>query len=222
MTFVRAIGLALAAVVAAEIVSASPSAHPQSGDTARATGRVVTTDTADPVRGAVVTLRPVSGTASSSATTDQNGRFDMRDVPSGTFQFSVRKSGFIMWPPLMAEFRVQVKPGETRNLGEIRLMRAGVIAGVVYDRFGEPVGEAALMVDRVTYATPGSPTTGMQRFTTADDLGRFRLYGLAPGTYVLKAGLANPTGRLESPDLTAQSLRVSEGRAIAMVARFSS
>src|SRR5262249_34725210 len=76
---------------------------------------------------------------------------------------------------------VTLRNGEARAGVSIALPRTYAISGRVLDDLGEPAA-------RVEVLARGS--SGGSRRTT-DDLGKFRLYGLEPGTYVVCANPQN-------------------------------
>src|SRR6185295_6395091 len=107
---------------------------------------------------------------------------------------------------------------------DLALPRGGVIAGRVTDRFGEPVVECEIRVERYQYSPEGQrhlewARTGM---LTTNDLGEFRAFGLMPGEYVVSVSSASMPGRQSPGFLTtyypgtpnvseAQSVRVNIG-----------
>jgi hypothetical protein len=92
---------------------------------------------------------------------------------------------------------IPVVGGRTKSL-ELRLAKGGVIAGRIVNQFGEPLPSATVRVlelavenGREVLRTPpqavaGHPLAGGQD-ALADDLGRYRIYGLPPGRYFVGA-----------------------------------
>lgn len=184
----------------------SASASSASTGTARIHGRVVAADTGAPVRRAVVTLMrtaalstladgrsataPLANFGRWVVTTDDEGAFDFRELPAGSFNFSVTKSGFVETSfalfPSTAGSALQEK--QTLNRGDLRLPRGGVIAGRIIDEQGEPVAGATVNALRVNYLGPGSRRLAAAQTIQTNDLGDYRLYGLQPGSYFVAAG----------------------------------
>jgi hypothetical protein len=84
---------------------------------------------------------------------------------------------------------VDLAAGQQLGGVDIAMFRGGVIPGRVTDDFGEPVTRAMVFASRVM---PGS--TSVQRMgvnAQTDDQGRFRLFGLEPGDYVIAAETRN-------------------------------
>ena len=86
---------------------------------------------------------------------------------------------------------VTVAEGETRDAIELHLARFGAIGGRVTTEDREPVEGATIQVLQLRYVA------GRRRLVAApsmarstDDLGRYRIYGIAPGQYVVSATVA--------------------------------
>ena len=164
---------------------------PQSG-TARIRGQVLAADTGTPVRGALVELAS-PGPGGWVTTTDSDGRFDFLGLPAGTFVLAVTKPGFIdatfgQTPALPKGGSIDLVAGQSFDRADVRMPRNAVIAGRVFDEYGEPAIEAYVTALKVEYIS------GMRRLRAArppvqtNDLGEFRLYGLQPGKYVVAVG----------------------------------
>lgn len=113
---------------------------------------------------------------SQSATTDAEGRFQLSlpKTHGGVLQLVTRGLVF-------ANDAVGVRGANgDRDLGDIKVVAAGVLAGVVQDAAGAPVAGVRVGVDL------GALVDGPQLEATAAD-GRFRLDGLRPGTTRLRA-----------------------------------
>jgi protocatechuate 3,4-dioxygenase beta subunit len=151
---------------------------------------VVVTDTADPqpVRRAAVRLAG-AGSTSRLTGTDDEGRFVFDRLPPGRFTLSASKAGFV------ETFHGSTRPG--RGPGSpvavadgasvdvvIRLARGAVITGRIADERGNPVpGIGVAAVDaRMSAGAPRAPAR-----TITDDRGIYRLFGLAPGEYLVSA-----------------------------------
>ena len=166
--------------------------QPQTG-TARVRGRVAAADTGAPVRRANVNLNGLGQMR--STTTDGDGRFEFTGLPAGSYNLNASKPGFIAQQhgqrrPNAPGVPVAVRDGQTLSQIDFALLRGGVITGRISDDFGDPLAGAQMQVQRYTYGPNGrqlsNAPTGPANFIT-DDLGQFRLYGLAPGDYVVSA-----------------------------------
>jgi hypothetical protein len=152
--------------------------------TARLIGRVIAADTDAPVRGARVTLTSANESLW-IATTDDEGRYDIRDLPAGQFILRIAKAGFVEATPPY----VVLKNKLVLDSGDIALIRGGVIVGRLTDALGEPVVEVTVGAARVIYRTPGNRGLIATQSTRTNDLGEFRLYGLQPGNYFVYGGV---------------------------------
>jgi hypothetical protein len=157
--------------------------------TATISGRV-TSDTGGPLRRAEVRAISESG-LTRFATTDTEGRYLVRDLPAGTFTLHVSKTGFVPLyfgqnRPFEQRTTIRLAQGQ-RFAADVRLPRAGVITGRIFDRAGEPVLGVRVQAlrRRVVNGTPGLQAAGTA--DTTDDTGAYRLYGLPPGEYYVTA-----------------------------------
>jgi hypothetical protein len=171
--------------------------------TASISGRV-TTDTGGPLRRAEI--RAISDIGLTRfATTDTDGRYLVRDLPAGTFTLHVSKSGFVplyfgQRRPFEARGAIRLAEGQ-RVAADVRLPRAGAIAGRIVDHTGEPVMGARVQAlrRRMVNGQRGLQASGAG--DTTDDTGAYRLHGLAPGEYYVTASprrVEDRTGRLIS------------------------
>jgi hypothetical protein len=154
--------------------------------TASIAGKVVTADTGSPIRGAEVRLA-TDGGYSRLATTNGDGRFELRDLPAGDYRLTVSRAGFIT---LMFGQRRPFESSRTIPLAEganlettMALQRGGVIAGRIFDQYGDPLAGTRVQVlrSRTVQGRRRLQSVGAPDLT--DDTGAFRMYGLPPGEY---------------------------------------
>src|SRR6185503_1926865 len=69
---------------------------------------------------------------------------------------------------------------------QLKLTPQGVIIGRVYDQDGDPVENAQVQVMRYTYPRGGRQLSTVGTGST-NDLGEYRVAGLAPGRYYVSA-----------------------------------
>ena len=127
-----------------------------------------------------------------SGRTNAEGRFAIRQLPSGTFSVSAEKSGFVEayygevgWQTGLQTIAI----GVHQRAGDIRIVlpRAGAITGVVYDQAGRPAPGRFMRLlrrtqgQRAELVTQGWPVRG------TDGSGRYRFENLPPGTYYVMA-----------------------------------
>jgi hypothetical protein len=165
------------------------------------TGRVESLDTRAPVPYADVVLAPVGGSVDEYRTTraDAGGRFTFRNVPAGAFRVHAERQGYLRGEAGSRTAGIPGTPvtviqGQTVPTVVITLTPTGVIAGRVVDGDG-PVRGALVRALRVAYRD-GERQTEMAAAATADDRGEYRLFSLAPGTYLVDAARP-PRARIE-------------------------
>ena len=171
--------------------AAAQSLKATENDPGAISGRVIT-PSGQPVGGALVM---VSGNNQSRmVTADRNGQFDAGRFKEGDYKIETGKYGYLTpdfrpMPESQTALMVRVG-GDTRVHDlDVVLARGGAIAGAIVDGAGEPfqgVMVRALRLRQQDERTLAS-SAGSPRLT--DDRGRYRLFGLPPGTYLVVATL---------------------------------
>ena len=163
----------------------------------RIAGRVIAEGADTPIAGARIMLLPAGPPppwpmgAPSQAVTDANGRFVFERVAPGDYHVDVQKAGFAsIFDPTDPPPTITVAAGQSLDTVVLRLQKGGAITGRVVDANGEPVAEASILAMR---RLP-SPVAGdrllpvpVQGGQLTNDIGEFRVFGLAPGEYVIAA-----------------------------------
>jgi protocatechuate 3,4-dioxygenase beta subunit len=181
----------LCSVLVAVSLSQAPAAADAPG---RLAGRVTVEGSAAPVAGARIMLFPAGRPNGPmgpppQTQTDQDGRFAFDRVIPGSYRVDVQKTGFAPPDPLRAQ-PVQVAAGQAVDGLELHLQKGAVISGKLLDPRGEPLPDARVIAMRKVSlpreSTPRLiPAPGQSPQT--NDLGEFRLAGLAPGEYFIAA-----------------------------------
>ena len=170
--------------------------------TGQLAGRVIAADTGAPVRSADVRLVGLKPDQSPRiATTDDEGRFLLRDVAVGQYSLTISKAGFVRGSFGLkkdAPSPFELTSGQRIDFGDLALQRGGVITGRVVDVAGDPLADVNVVAWRLTFMTPASGRVLSTRSFPTDDHGEFRLYGLQPGRYFVSASLGAP-GMAEAP-----------------------
>ena len=180
--------------------------------TTRVSGRVVAGDTAKPLRGAVVTVVDTraanpTGRQGRWVVTDGNGRWEFPGLAPGRYTVSVSKSGYLeieygQQRPFERGKTLELAAGQVLDRVDVTLPRASAITGRIFDEFGDAragVWVRALRhryIDGQRQLTPlseGIEVLANGGADITDDLGQFRIYGLAPGDYYVSA-LFGPPG----------------------------
>jgi hypothetical protein len=156
-------------------------------------GKVVNAVTGEPLRKAVLVLRRNENRNRSefSGESDAEGRFALKDVSLGRYTLWAERAGYVS---MQYGARGAGRSGTTMSLDAgqrvkdvlFRLTPQSVIAGRVVDEDGEPVPYVQVQAMRYGYHE------GRKQLMPADsaqtnDLGEYRLFGLAAGKYYLSA-----------------------------------
>ena len=124
-----------------------------------------------------------------SISTDDEGNFSASSLAPGLYNVTATVPGYVSVPgPTTSTGESGLyKPGDTVN---IRLVKGGVITGTVRDSSNEPVVAVLVRATRVRddRGRPTSVLSNYYLFRMTDDRGVYRIYGLAPGTYIVSAG----------------------------------
>ena len=166
-------------------------------------GRVTAAESDAPLRQVLVGITNALGVAR-EVTTDDQGRYELADVPPGGWQMTFSRAGYItrkygQLRPFGRAAQANLSPGQRLTI-DTALTRSSAIIGRIYDEYGEPVTAAHVtalrprMVRQKRYLEPvgGGDLT--------DDLGAFRLHSLPPGEYFVTASL-----RVAPPDSVVQT-----------------
>jgi Carboxypeptidase regulatory-like domain len=160
--------------------------------TARIRGLVVGGEGGAPLRRAVVRVAGSDLPEGRVTTTNQEGRWEVRDLPAGRYEITAMKTGYVAVAYGQRRAFEQGRPLEIRDAQTVEninfnLPRGSVIAGRVIDEFGDPVAEVGIAALRLRFAEGRRRMIPVGRFAQTDDGGNFRLYGLAPGDYYISA-----------------------------------
>jgi hypothetical protein len=137
-------------------------------------------------------------TAPLAAATDSEGKFVFPNVDPGDYQIAAQRDNFQYNPPRRPE-PVTLKAGDARKDVVLKLTPLGVIAGLVRDENGDPVQNVPVSLLTWQYSASGRQLANRGSATT-DDLGAYRLFGVAPGKYLLRASA--PLRRASDDDET--------------------
>jgi hypothetical protein len=131
-----------------------PGRAPKTG-TSAVRGRIVAGDTGTPVRRAQVRISgPDIG--SKTALTDNQGRYEFKELPAGRFNLSVSKSGYVTMQygqnrPFEPGKPIDLVDTQVMEKLDVALPRGGVLTGRVVDEAGEPTADADVMAMRMQF-----------------------------------------------------------------------
>jgi hypothetical protein len=176
-------------------------------------GRVSAAATGAPIQGAIVTLavaveldrdapavsqlpfRPGRADRGPTTVTDAFGRFRIDSVPAGTYRLVVTPGGYRgrYLPMGFGAVRandagrpISIRAGEEIRDADVGLTTGVAIEGRVVDETGEALSRIPVFAARL-FAGSESAQRVSDLSVITDDLGRYRIYGLEPGTYVVGA-----------------------------------
>jgi hypothetical protein len=166
------------------------------GPQGRITGRVVAADNGRPVKRARVFATASELSEGRGALTDDNGAFELIELPAGRYTLTASKAGFVSLSygqrrPLQAGTPLQLADGQQLRNVEFALPRGSVIAGHVTDQDGDPMPGTAVRVMRYQYQQ-GDRRLAPAGNAQTDDRGQYRIWGLMPGEYYVNAIVRNP------------------------------
>ncbi len=171
--------------------AAPPAVHT---GTASISGVVMTVgDSPQPVRHATVSVSEGLVAVPRLTVADEQGRFTITDLPAGSYLLTATKPA---WVPAVQAVRttlgqgqgipVAVKEGEAVREVTIRMARGAVISGVITLPGGRAAAGMTVQALRTTRVDGRRSTTMTAIPGTTDDQGRYRIFGLAAGEYVLQ------------------------------------
>ncbi len=191
-----------------------------------ALGGVVTTTSAagkQPLRRAVLTIAGTGINGARQVVTDDAGKFVVERLSAGRFTLTVEKPGYLRTH--YGSRRPGRPPGTPIALIEgqrwldlsIDVPRGGVIDGTVLDENGSPIASSQVIAQQVAFVA------GERRLLSAggsgpaqsvtDDLGHYRLFGLPPGDYIVRAiGGAMRVPMLAESEFKAVERQLQTGR----------
>jgi hypothetical protein len=155
-------------------------------------GRVLTADTATPIRRAQIRAVAPGNRDTRLVTTDVDGNFELRDLPAGRWELTASKGGFVTMRygqrrPFEAGRPIELADGQVMQQVNFALPRGAVITGRLVDEYGDPVAGARVQALRYQVVQGTRRLMPTSAAAQTDDTGAFRLYGLMPGEYYVSA-----------------------------------
>ncbi len=166
-------------------------------------GRVVVAADGSPLKSAKVTMVPERREQKEqlyAATTDSDGRFLLKDIVPGRYRFASSHTGFVTqsYKAKGADegALLWLRPGEQVSDVLFRMMASGVVTGRLTNEDGEPMVYAQVIAlqepSEEALEDEDTPPSGKRQLQTVasvqtDDRGQYRIFGLKPGEYCLKA-----------------------------------
>ncbi|MFB3922957.1 MAG: carboxypeptidase regulatory-like domain-containing protein [Terriglobia bacterium] len=163
-------------------------------------GRVLKAGTDEPLKKASLTLRNVGGEGRPQTTsTDVGGRFVLKDIAPGRYMLWAERNGYVRQAYGQRgndRFGITLSLAAGQSLSDLtfRLIPAAVIAGRVTDEDGEPIAGAIVHVAQYRFREGKRDLVLAGMGDRTDDLGEYRIHGLAPGQYFISATPAREWG----------------------------
>ncbi|HJZ71446.1 MAG TPA: carboxypeptidase-like regulatory domain-containing protein [Vicinamibacterales bacterium] len=187
-----------------------PQVEPMTQDRPVIAGRVLTSD-GRPIPGAQVAVVPTATGFNHArfAITDRNGayQFTLTQDDRATVRISARRDGYLpatfgQRGPTDPGDEIAIAPHESRTNLDVTLLRPAAITGTLFDENGDPI-EGAIAGAFTLQTVDGQRKLVFARNAPGrtDDLGHFRIAGLAPGEYMLAAFVGQIIGTLPSVGL---------------------
>jgi Carboxypeptidase regulatory-like domain len=164
----------------------------QKKGTALIHGRVTAADSGQPLRKAQVRVLSQELRENRSTSTDADGKYELKELPAGRYQVTVSKGSFVSLSygqsrPFEAGKPLQIADGQTVDKVDFALPRGAVITGRVVDEFGEAIADVRVTPMRYQFVQGRRQLSPAGRVSTTNDIGEYRIFGLAPGQYFISA-----------------------------------
>jgi hypothetical protein len=182
--------------------------------TAIVSGTVVNSEGGRPIRRATVRLAGAMPVLTRTATTDDMGNFQFKDLPAGQFTLSASKTGYLdatygqRKPGNGAGTPLAIANGQRLEHLALPMPRGGAISGVVVDEGGEPAYLTLIRAMRYVWRG-GERTLVTAGSAAADDRGVYRIPVLPSGDYII---MATPLSELPTASLRLAADSFAAGR----------
>lgn len=157
-------------------------------------GVVRQADTGEPLKKTLLTAMTASPRGNGpmnpvTASSDAEGRFRLTNIEPGQYRLVAERAGYVRMEhgarrPNQPGTPLTLKSGDELKNVEIKLIRHAVVTGRITDEDGDPVQSASVQLMRYTFVRGRRqlvPVSG----GSSNDLGEYRLFGIAPGKYYL-------------------------------------
>jgi Carboxypeptidase regulatory-like domain len=153
--------------------------------------------------------------------TDEDGTYELTELPAGNYRVNAVKLGYTNMaygqraddestPSFSAlgnqsvGAEIQLADGQTKTRIDISLPRYSAVTGRVVDEYGDPVEGVTINLSQIKFQAGRRRLAGVQGVVgrSTDDLGRYRLYGVQPGSYIVNAAPGQVVPNQPASDLS--------------------
>src|SRR5438876_4382254 len=193
------------------LCDAQPAAESKPEDRCAIEGQVLNATTGEPVRKVNLTLMRADAQGPSTTfgtSTDASGKFAMKDLEPGRYRLMAQRAGFVSGQygsrgPTQPGTEITLARGQALTDLKLRLTPHAVITGRVVDEEREPISNVQVMAMRYRYDPRGGKQLTPMGSASTNDLGEYRIFGVAPGRYILSANSRGMMMRDQSVDRSA-------------------
>jgi protocatechuate 3,4-dioxygenase beta subunit len=126
-----------------------------------------------------------------SGVTNLRGEFEITGVPVGSYTLSASRAAYLTLQygqrrPREAGRTIDVRAGQTIDKLDVRMYRGATLSGRILDESGEPAAGVRLEATELRFMR-GRRVPVPVRFATTSDIGEYRMSGLEPGAYQVRA-----------------------------------
>src|SRR5688572_12398074 len=166
-------------------------AQEQAPATAVIMGNVLIGGTGQPADGVRLTLSGNELRGSRSTVSDDSGNFAFLALPPGTYTLRATKLGYVsasygQKQPGRPGTAIVLAAGQQLKGISLELPKGGVVSGTIYDEKNRPAVSIPVRLLMWTWQS-GERVLTQSGSATTDDRGIYRIFGLAPGDYVVNA-----------------------------------
>ena len=187
-------GIHILTALISAVLNAQQPAQPPKAEACSIEGQVVSTIAGEPLLKASVQLMQIGKPRGEwyTTTTTTGGRFALQDIEPGKYRLQAMKTGYAQLQFGVGGASRQVTslsldPGQHLRDVVLRLVPQAVITGRVVDEDGEPMPHVSVVVLRYRYMAGKRQLLQSGGNANTNDLGEYRIFGLAPGRYYLAA-----------------------------------
>ena len=163
--------------------------------TSTLTGHVFAADSGQPLRKAQVRIFAPEIRENRMATTDAEGRYEFKEVRGGRYTISASKGSYVGLSYGQARSTDAPKPlqildNQNVERVDVSLPPGGIITGRIVDEYGEPMSDVQVGPQSYQSIQGQRRLVPSGRQASTNDIGEFRLFGIAPGQYLPERDVA--------------------------------